>query len=152
MPPSKKIEPIRLLDVNVLIALTKNTHLHQEAAFSWLAALPAEARWATCPLTELAYFRLMSNPAVSGGQHSIAVLSAILEGLGSVPQRTFLADPTSIRTARIDTSRIYGHKQVTDFHLVNLAASSNAVLATFDRRIQEALAPEDRGHVEIIPV
>jgi len=152
MQPSKRTEPIRLLDVNVLIALTKSTHLHQDAALQWLASLPDGARWATCPLTELAYFRLMSNPAVAGGQHSIAVLAAILDGLGTVPRRTFLADPTSLRSARIDTTRIFGHKQVTDFHLINLAASSNAVLATFDRRIAEALAPEDRKHVEIIPV
>lgn len=152
MPPSTKTEPIRLLDVNVLVALTKHTHLHQEAALRWLASLPEGARWATCSLTELAYFRLMSNPTVAGGQHSIAVLAAILDGLGTVPGRTFLADPTSLRSARIDTTRIFGHQQVTDFHLVNLAASSNAVLATFDRRIADALAPADRAYVEIIPV
>ena len=96
MQPSKRTEPIRLLDVNGLIALIES-HLHQEAALRWLAFLP-------------------------------------------------------LRSARIGTTRTFGHKQVTEFHLINLAASSNAVLATFDRRIAEALAPEDRAYVEIIPV
>ncbi|HET7386387.1 MAG TPA: TA system VapC family ribonuclease toxin [Nocardioidaceae bacterium] len=146
------MSPVRLLDVNVLVALTKQTHLHQSAAFRWLESLPDDARWATCPLTEASFLRLMANPAVAGERHSIEVVLALLNSLDTRPGRAFLADPTSLRQPMIDTSRIVGHQQVTDFHLVNLAASSNAVFATFDQRIRDALAPEDRRHVEVIPV
>ncbi|MGH3412977.1 MAG: TA system VapC family ribonuclease toxin [Marmoricola sp.] len=145
-------EPIRLLDVNVLVALTKNTHIHQEAAFDWVGGLPPGARWATCPVTESAYLRLMLNPVVAGERHTFDVVCALLEDLSLTPNRTFLADPTSLRSPAIDTDVITGRQQITDFHLVNLAATSAAVLATFDRRIAEALAPEDRRHVEVIPV
>lgn len=71
--------------------------------------------------------------------------------LHDLPGFLFLADPTSLAHTRIDLTALIGTKQVTDFHLVNLAASSDAVLATFDRRIAEALAPEDRKYVELIP-
>lgn len=142
---------VRLLDVNVLVALTKQRHLHQQAAFRWLESLPPDARWATCPLTEASYLRLMMNPAVAGQEHHLDVVIQLLTALDALPGRTFLADPTSLRAPVIDTSRIFGHQQVIDFHLVNLAATSNAVLATLDRRIVEALAPQDRKYVELIP-
>lgn len=44
-----------------------------------------------------------------------------------------------------------GHRQVTDLHLVNLAASRGAVLATFDSAFHTWLAPKDRPHVVTIP-
>lgn len=81
-------------------------------------------------------------------------LESVLEkvrALRTPPLGVFLADPTSLDHPRIDTGRIFGHKQVTDLHLINLVASSNAVLATFDRRIKEALAPQDQRYVEVIP-
>ena len=53
-----------LLDVNVLIALLWPAHEHHEAAHRWFAAR-GTARWATCPLTEMAFVRIVSNPAFS---------------------------------------------------------------------------------------
>mgnify|MGYP000874325585 CR=1 FL=1 len=46
--------------------------------------------------------------------------------------------------------RLGGSSQVTDFHLVNLAAATNAVLATFDASLWRALHPDDRRHVEVL--
>ena len=92
------------------------------------------------------------NPAVSGTALTGIDALALLEDLRQIAGHRFIADPTSLAVSRLDRRRLVGHKQVTDFHIVNLVASSNAVLATFDRRIREALAPEDRDYVEIIPV
>lgn len=152
MQRSKRTEPARLLDVNVLMALTQPRHIHADHAHRWLSTLPEDARIATCPITEASFIRLALNPAVMNQRESLESAVEKLNALRSPIHGSFLADPTSLASPRIDTSRIFGHKQVTDFHLVNLAASSNAVLTTFDRRIAEALAPEDRRHVEIIPV
>lgn len=55
-----------LLDVNVLIALTNPNHIHHDAAHRWLAGVVGHATWATTPLTEAAFLRLMLNPAVTG--------------------------------------------------------------------------------------
>ena len=43
-----------------------------------------------------------------------------------------------------------GTKQVTDFHLVNLAARHEMRLATFDGSLLRSLADADRGHVFVI--
>ena len=51
----------------------------------------------------------------------------------------------------VDTSVLVGHQQVTDLHLVNLAARHGGVLATFDATLPTWLAPADRRHVILIP-
>lgn len=143
-------EQTRLLDVNVMLALTRPDHLHSEAAHTWLARIPSTVRLATCPLTEASFIRLAMNPHV-GASESFASCREKLQSLIAPGRGAFFADATSLANPRIDTSYLFGHQQVTDFHLVNLAASSDALLATFDRRIAEALAPDDRKYVELIP-
>ena len=55
---------VSLLDVNVLMALGWSNHEHHAAAHAWLGS---QGSWATCALTETAFVRLSSNPAVVGG-------------------------------------------------------------------------------------
>ncbi len=47
----------RLLDVNVLIALTWPHHVHHNAAKSWFAGVRGNG-WTTCPLTEAGFVRV----------------------------------------------------------------------------------------------
>ena len=56
---------IALLDVNVLVALFDPAHLHHEAAHVWFGRNRSR-RWATCPLTENALVRVLSNPSYPG--------------------------------------------------------------------------------------
>lgn len=142
----------RLLDVNVLLALTDDGHPHFDPAHRWFGELPPVAGWATCPTTEASYHRLMMNPAVTGRSLDSTAVLAALDGLRSHRGHTFLADMTSLSNTRLDLAALVGSKQVTDFHLVNLAAASDAVLATFDRRLRDSLAPADQHLVELIPV
>jgi uncharacterized protein len=53
-----------LLDVNVLIAMAWPTHRAHERVQEWLAHNAREG-WATCPLTQTAFVRILSNPAFS---------------------------------------------------------------------------------------
>jgi predicted nucleic acid-binding protein len=53
-----------LLDVNILIAMAWPTHRAHEKAQDWLAPHAREG-WATCPLTQTAFVRILSNPAFS---------------------------------------------------------------------------------------
>ena len=144
-------DPSRLLDVNVLVALTKPDHVHAAAAHRWLSALPVGTRWCTCPTTEASYLRLMTNATVAGVDLMPVQVLDVLADLTETPGHRFLADPTSLANPRIDLGALTGPKQVTDFHLVNLAATCDAVLATFDRRLVDALAPADRQFVELVP-
>lgn len=143
----------RLADVNVLLALTQATHVMNEAAHRWLAGvIDSGGTWGTCGLTEAAFVRISTNPAFAGRDVSVREALTALEHIRAAPHHRFYADPTSLAHSRVDLGALVGAKQVTDFHLVNLAASSDAVLATFDRRLVDSLAPQDRRFTELIPV
>lgn len=51
-----------LLDINVLVALFDSAHVHHHAAHKWLAEV-GRVSWATCPITENGFVRVVSNPA-----------------------------------------------------------------------------------------
>jgi uncharacterized protein len=53
---------VALLDVNVLVALFDPDHVHHELAHDWFAE-HRSAGWATCPVTENGFLRVLSNPA-----------------------------------------------------------------------------------------
>ncbi|GAA1805452.1 TA system VapC family ribonuclease toxin [Agromyces neolithicus] len=138
-----------LLDVNVLIALMSEQHVHHAAAHRWFGGVTT---WATSPITETAFVRLVSNPAVAGGDIPPSEALRLLGQLRAVAGHRFVADASSLATPAIDVIALVGHRQVTDFHLVNLAADNGVVLATFDARLRAALAAGDRRHVELIQV
>lgn len=141
-------ERIRLLDVNLLVALTVDVHVHHSRAH---AALKRSAGgWASCPLTEAALVRLLLNPLVTGRRVTGAEALTVLRELRRQPGWRFIDDGTSLAEPSIDLSPLIGTKQVTDFHLVNLAAARGAVLVTLDSGIPGALTPADRRHVEVI--
>lgn len=141
-------EPIRLLDANVLVALAVDAHIHHAAAHAALAGFGSG--WATCPITESALLRLLLNPLVTGRTVAGAEALAVLSGIRAQPSWHFIDDRSSLDEPGIDTTPLIGSKQVTDFHLINLAAGHGAVLATFDARIAAALNPVDRSHVQVV--
>jgi predicted nucleic acid-binding protein len=61
-----------LLDVNVLIALLDEAHVHHVLAGRWLAG-NIESGWASCPLTQLGCVRVMAQPAYPNTQPAAAV-------------------------------------------------------------------------------
>lgn len=138
-----------LCDVNVLVALALTTHAHHRAAHSALAALTGT--WATCPMTEAALFRLLLNPRISGRVVTAAGVRDLLNGMRAEPRWRWVEDSTSLATSTIDLSVLQGHQQVTDLHLVNLAAAAGRVLVTFDAGLVAGLAPSDRKHVVVLP-
>ena len=53
---------VALLDVNVLVALFEPEHIHHETAHDWFADESSHG-WATCPVTENGFVRVLANPA-----------------------------------------------------------------------------------------
>ena len=64
----------------------------------------------------------------------------------------FIVDDAPPAKPSISFLRLKSPKQVTDLHLVDLAARHNAVLATMDGRMAQALMSQDRRHIELIPL
>lgn len=138
---------LRLPDVNVLVAASLSTHEHHDIACDWFERV---GRWATCATTQAGYVRLLLNPNISG-----FVLSPdhVLEALRALTGRAgheFLIDDVPLADPVISLSHLKGAKQVTDMHLVDLAARHGARLVTLDSRLPSAVADVDRKLVEIL--
>jgi len=136
-----------LLDVNLLIALTNPAHFHHHRAHTWFSTITS---WATTSMTEASFVRLMLNPHVAGRQIPTHEVMSVLNGLRALPGHCFLPDDSTLADPVIDITALIGHNQVTDMHLVNLAARHGAILATFDAGIPATLVPADRRYVVVI--
>ncbi len=149
MTPLSRAERPRLLDVNVLLALTYPLHVHHRDAHLWFAQID---NWATTPMTEAGLVRLLLNRAIMGGDYSAATGVDLLRRLRALDGHVFLPDDSSLADSTVSLQALVGHRQVTDLHLANLAARHGFRLATFDRRLLDALPKDDQDSVEIVPI
>jgi uncharacterized protein len=146
------VKAVFLLDVNVLIAMAWPTHSAHEKIKEWLRRNAKEA-WATCPLTQTAFVRILSNPFFS--PHALVPSDAVtlLQAYLGHPMHKFWADDLSLVQALEPlTSRLSGHQQVTDAYLLGLAIHKKGKFATMDRAIS-SLFPEkshERDFIELI--
>jgi toxin-antitoxin system PIN domain toxin len=139
---------IFLLDANVLLALAWPHHPFHQRTVARLARR-GRYRWATCLLTQAAFVRLSSNPAVIPGAKSPAEAASMLASLIDDADHIFLeAKSGQISKLRRLLMRCHGHNQVNDAFLVWLASSRGATLLTFDAPVRH-LAP-DADLVELI--
>jgi toxin-antitoxin system PIN domain toxin len=138
-----------LLDLNVLIALAWPQHIHHARAHAWFDS--STAPWLTTPITEAGFVRLSTNPLVVTETITMATALGMLDALRSAPRHAFLPDASSLADPQIVLGALATSGQVTDAHLVNLAAKSSAILATLDRGIDRMLHPADRRHVAVLP-
>jgi predicted nucleic acid-binding protein len=94
-------------------------------------------RRATCLLTQAAFARLSSNPAVIPGAKSPAEAGEMLGRLIDHPDHVFL-EARSKQLARLQGSlaRCHGHNQVNDAFLIWLASSHGARVVTFDAALR----------------
>lgn len=138
-----------LLDLNVLIALAWPQHVHHVRAHEWFGSL--KGPWMTTPITEAGFVRLSTNPAVVTERVSLPHALGMLVAMRSVPGHAFLPDDSTLAVPAIALDAVATSRQVTDAHLVNLAASAGVLLATLDRGIERMLAAADRAHVVVLP-
>ena len=126
---------VALLDVDVLVALFDPDHVHHELAHDWFAD-NRTGGWATCPVTENGFIRVLSNPAYGGTVTSIDELAERLRTFCTSGQHVFWADDVSLRhSALFDLSLAGGHRHLTDVYLLGLAVKMRGRLVTFDRSI-----------------
>jgi toxin-antitoxin system PIN domain toxin len=135
---------VALLDVNALVALAWDSHVHHVTMRGWFAA-NRSAGWATCPITESGFVRVSSNPKVLPSPIGVDAARGVLAALRSLEGHRFLLDDVSIADADIPV--IAGHRQVTDAHLVALARRRGTRLVTFDAGV---LALAEARDVEVL--
>ena len=138
--------PRHLLDVNLLVALLDEDHVHHKTILEWFYT-PGR-RWAVCPLTEAGLLRHMTRPKT--GDMSMEEAIAIVAHLAQEPgyyYQPITADWQTLCGRFL--KRLFGHKQITDAWLLGLAVHEGLVLTTFDKTILH-LAGEYSSHVLVL--
>lgn len=126
---------VALLDVNVLVALFDADHVHHDLAHDWFA-LNRHAGWATCPVTENGFLRVLSSPTYGSPIARPAELVQRLQRFCASGQHHFWADSVSFRDDTLfNSSFATSYHHLPDLYLLGLAAKMGGRLATFDRRI-----------------
>jgi toxin-antitoxin system PIN domain toxin len=125
---------ISLLDVNVLLALLDASHVHHDRAKEWLLSQD-DARWASCPLTQNGFVRIISQSAYPG-RISIERATQLLRSASESDQHVFWDDDISLLDASIfNYEKLHGSKQITDAYLLALATKNRGKLVALDRSI-----------------
>jgi len=130
---------VGLLDVNALVALAWDSHIHHAATRNWFAA-NGPSGWATCPLTESGFVRVSSNPIVLPSAIGVEDARGVLASLRAAGSHRFLVDDVSMTDG--DVPPLVGHRQVTDAHLLTLARRHGIRLITFDGGVQALGGPD----------
>lgn len=125
-----------LLDINILIAMADPDHEHHGKAESFFLA-NHQRGWATCPITENGFVRIISNPNYPNGPGSTDAACTILKQLCAFEGHRFWPDDLSLRSA----SALPVSKHLTDHYLLSLAMHRQGKLVTLDRHIQATLIP-----------
>ena len=137
-----------LLDVNVLIALAWPNHVHHGEAQAWFAVRGSPA-FRTCPLTQIGFVRISSNPAFTPQAASPGEAVALLERICRLPGHDFWPDDLHLRESFPPGVLLAGHRQIADWYLLALADAHGGVLATLDRGVA-ALARAVKRPLELV--
>lgn len=130
---------IALLDVNLLIALAWQNHMHHEAAHRWFAA-NSERGWATCPATQAGFVRVSGQPAAVKTLIPMHNALTLLEANLCSANHHFWPQDAPLTTMLPEIKeRIMGPRQLSDAILLDLAIRNKGSLVTFDSRIKHLL-------------
>lgn len=128
---------LSLLDVNVLIALLDENHVHHPDASTWFSDHVDEG-WASCPITQNGCLRIVSHPRYPNGLEVADAISRLRAAV-STPYHRFIPDDISLLDEDvIDRRHLLGHRQLTDAYLLALAVAHDARLVTLDKSVPVA--------------
>ena len=131
-----------LLDTNLLIALLWPSHERHDLAVKWFTPHRAKG-WATCPITQAGFVRIVSNPAFSRDAVQPREAIEVLSANTAAKDHAFWPDELPVAEAVGFTGvRLMGHQQVTDAYLLGLAIRCGGMLATLDQRIAALTDPK----------
>lgn len=123
-----------LLDVNVLLALFDPEHEHHAEAFRWWSDNRTDG-WASCPLTQNGFVRVISNPSYKRSL-SLADAISLIRAQIAQPGHVFWPDDISLLDATLfDHQYLRGPSQITDAYPLALAMKNGGRLVTFDQAI-----------------
>jgi toxin-antitoxin system PIN domain toxin len=121
----------------VLLALLDSDHIDHARANRWLDREIA-AGWASCPVTENGFVRILSQPRYPSPVSPTEAIEVLAKATGHGNHEFWPCDLTLLDAQIIERSRLHGPRQVTDAYLLALAVGHRGRFATFDRSISLA--------------
>jgi uncharacterized protein len=140
-----------LLDVNVLVALLDEGHVHHAIAQALIAK--PKLKIATCALTENGVLRVMNLPGYSiYGPAGFGAVRTQLQRLCNDIDHAYWPCDVSLRDdPSVQWSRVMGHNQITDVYLLALAVKHGGALATLDHRVAlSTVLGADKKHLVLL--
>jgi uncharacterized protein len=138
-----------LLDTNVLIALLWPAHSFHRVAQDWFHKNASDG-WATCPITQSGFVRVVSQASFSPNALTVPDALAALEKNLSHPNHEFWPDELSVpECVALLQKPLQGHRQLTDAYLLGMTIYRKANFISLDQRIA-SLLPENKRESGII--
>jgi len=128
-----------LLDVSVLLALVDAHHEMHETVFDWYVAKGSNS-WATCPLVENGFARIISQDAYPNVNFSIPMAIDCLRTLTTNAEgHVHWPDDVHVTDSNVFSfPELFSHRRLTDVYLLALAVKHKGILATLDTRMSLA--------------
>jgi len=118
----------------MLLALFDAQHLHHARARAWWDT-NREHGWASCPLTENGFVRVISGVRYRQPR-SFADALGLLRAQTAQQGHVFWPDDISVTDPKyFDQSRLLGPNQITDAYLLALAVKNDGRLVTLDQSV-----------------
>jgi uncharacterized protein len=141
-------------DLNVWLALSVASHIHNRESWTWLNLLPENSRLIFSWYTHLGLLRLLTNPAVMGEQTlTLGKAWEVYDRWRADPRVAFYPEPGKLERAFRETTSQFAEKSATkwvgDCYLLSWAVESDAALVTFDQALF-GLARRS-GYAAVIP-
>jgi toxin-antitoxin system PIN domain toxin len=141
---------VRLLDVNLLLALSDPRHVHHELAHRWFSATGRSA-WATCPITENGFIRIASHPSYPNSPGGVSCVTTILRKFMNCGGHHFWPDSVSLADETLFTlGQAIASNKTTDVYLLGLAVKNGGKLATLDNSIPSHLVANGAQALEVV--
>ena len=126
-----------LLDTSVLIALLDPAHTFHASAARWFLER-ADDGWATCPVTQNGFVRIVSHSSYPKAVAVADALQTMRQACGHAAHVFWPDDIALSDQALFDDAHLLASGQVTDTYLLGLAVQHGARFVTLDRRIDVA--------------
>jgi toxin-antitoxin system PIN domain toxin len=125
-----------LLDINVLLALLDQQHIHHRRAREWLEREIA-AGWASCAITQNGFVRIISQPGYPSPITPKAAIDLLTAATATDYHEFWPCSVSLLDPQVVEASRVHSHRQVTDAYLLALATGAGGRFVTFDQSVSQ---------------
>jgi uncharacterized protein len=139
-----------LFDVNVLIALFQPDHVHHQRAHQWWQANQHHG-WASCPITENGFVRILSQPKYPMPQTIPAAIKLLNLAKGATDHMFWPDDISLLDSSVFNADAFTRHGQITNSYLLSLAARHDGRLVSLVQDVMPAtMAGFAEAHLQLI--